>query len=271
MKILDKTDRSPRSLIGAATGGPRCLLLGAGLLVCVALGGVPAWAEHLGPEQGTRKQLIPILATALDQRDQPVGVVAELEVRLESRNDHNGMDVRFHKEPGRFSRTAQVAVVAAIMNIARVAKVNTDSWTVSLSLPNRRATVYGSSLSAMVGLTVLALSQGEVIQPRRVLTGTIDRNGQIGPVGGIALKLKAAKGKHLHRVLVPQEYDVTDGDWSTPFLLHVSPVNTVNSAYQALTDRSFPQFGSVQSGHAGRRPAGLRDEATFPNEPAAPR
>jgi len=35
--------------------------------------------------------------------------------------------------------------------------------------------------------------------------------------------------------LVPSEYDVRDGDWRTPFLMHVSPVGTVDEAYFGLT------------------------------------
>ena len=33
----------------------------------------------------------------------------------------------------------------------------------------------------------------------------------------------------------PGEYDVREADWSTPFLMHVSPVGTVDEAYYGLT------------------------------------
>ncbi len=38
------------------------------------------------------------------------------------------------------------------------------------------------------------------------------------------------------RVVVPEEMDVADADWDTPFLMHISPVGSVGEAYQALTD-----------------------------------
>ena len=119
--------------------------------------------------------------------------------------------------------------------------MSTDSLTISLKVPYRGVTVYGSSLSAMVGLTVVALAHGDFVKPDRVVTGTITRDGHIGPVSGIGLKLQAASTEHLHLVLVPEEYDMADGDWDVPFMLHVSPVGTVRRAYQALTDSEFPQ------------------------------
>jgi len=36
-------------------------------------------------------------------------------------------------------------------------------------------------------------------------------------------------------VFVPSVYDERDGDWRTPFLMHVSPVSTVEEAYLGLT------------------------------------
>lgn len=197
--------------------------------------------------QDLRVQLIPILATTLDRDDQPVGVVAELEVAVEDRHDDKGMNVRFQNQPGRFSRVAQVAVVAAILDVARAANMSTDSLTISLRVPYRGVTVYGTSLSAMVGLTVVALAQGDFVKPDRVVTGTITRDGHIGPVSGIGLKLQAASTEQLHLVLVPEEYDESDGDWAVPFMLHVSPVGTVRRAYQALTDEEFPRAALTRS------------------------
>lgn len=59
-----------------------------------------------------------------------------------------------------------------------------DGWSVTLSIPYPGLTVYGESLSAMVGLTVAALAKGDVITPYHVITGFVTSDGQIGPVGG---------------------------------------------------------------------------------------
>ena len=100
-----------------------------------------------------------------------------------------------------------------------------------------KKTIYGNSLSAMVGLTVIALAKGQTILPDRVLTGGIAPDGRILTVGGIPLKVEAAGLAHLKRVLVPDEISPDDGDWKTPFLMHVSPVSSLQQAYLGLTDK----------------------------------
>lgn len=225
----------------SAPGAGRVWMAAVCAAIAIALAppmGVRAQAQEV---EDLRVQSIPILATTLDGEARPVGVVAELVVTVRDRHDDKGMDVRFQSRPGRFSRMAQVAVLSAILDVARAANLSTDSLTISLTVPYRDVTVYGTSLSAMVGLTVVALAHGDFVKPDRVVTGTITADGHIGPVSGIGLKLQAASVKDLHRVLVPEVYDIADGDWNVPFMLHVSPVDTVRRAYQALTDSEFPQ------------------------------
>jgi predicted S18 family serine protease len=106
---------------------------------------------------------------------------------------------------------------------------------VVLTVPYQGVTVYGASLSAMVGLTVVALAKGDPIPGDRVITGTVTATGEIGPVGGVPLKVKAAYEGHLSRVLIPDEQDIADSDWRTPFLMQVSPVRSLSEAYKALT------------------------------------
>ena len=47
-------------------------------------------------------------------------------------------------------------------------------------------------------------------------------------------------------MLIPEEIDVADGDWRTPFLMQVSPVGTIKKAYRALTDRSLEADSASQ-------------------------
>ncbi len=223
-------------------------MLVGGLVILLVLPLHHASGKTFQSEPHPRMQIIPILATTLDQHSNPIGVVAEIRLSLTNRHDHNGMDIEFQTVPGKFSPAAQIAVLGAIINIARVTHLNTDSLSVSLTVPYQGVTVYGTSLSAMIGVAVVALAHGDFIKPYRVLTGTIAPDGHIGAVAGIDLKLKAAHEHHLRRVLVPDEYDQADGDWNTPFLLHVSPIRSVTTAYRALTDRVFPGESEVDPG-----------------------
>jgi len=182
---------------------------------------------------------VPILGTTLDKHWEQIGVVAEVHIQFERRRDHDGLRLKFHTSPGRFSPGAQRAVQQAINQVVKVSHLDSDSWTVTLTLPYQGLTMYGESLSGMVSLSVLALAKGDPFPRDRVLTGTITPTGQIGVVGGIPLKIEAAHEMHIRTVLIPEELDVADGDWRTPFLMQVSPVGTIKKAYRALTGRSL--------------------------------
>ena len=195
-------------------------------------------AEPIAP--GSIQRLtVPILGTTLNRHWEQVGVVAEVQIQFERRHDHDGLRVQFQRSPGRFSPIAQQAVQQAISQVVKASHLNPESWTVTLTLPYHGLTMYGESLSGMVGLSVLALARGDPLPRDRVLTGTITSTGQIGVVGGVPLKIEAAYQMHLRKVLIPEEIDVADGDWNTPFLMQVSPVGTIQKAYRALTDRSL--------------------------------
>ena len=184
-----------------------------------------------------REQLIHILGTMQGTQSQPIGVVAVVVIGLERRADHHGTEIIFEETSGNFSDRTQGAIMLAIDRTARAAQLNPDSWSVFLSFNTPGMTLHGDSLSAMVGLTVVALAKGDTVQFDRAMTGTVTNDGHIGVVSGIPYKIAAAAHGRMHRVLIPEEADATDPDWRTPFLMHVSPVASVSDAYEALTDR----------------------------------
>ena len=198
---------------------------------------VPVLADTRDPESQNRPNIIPILGTTLDYHSNPIGVVAQIEIEFIERSDKDGLYIRFQNSPGRFSSRAQYAVREAISRIAQAAGLETNSWTVTLTVPYKGITIYGDSLSAMVGLSVVAISKGDPLHPDRAITGTITQDGQIGTVGGIPHKIHAAYALDFQKVLIPEERHVEDGDWRTPFMMQVSPVQTVQKAYLGLTDR----------------------------------
>lgn len=202
------------------------LVLG-GLCSFLAFTEAPALTE-------LREQLIPILGVTMDKK--PIGIVANVILTFQERADHNGLAVHFRSAPGRFSRMAQTAVQQAIYRAAHAAGMAPDSWTVVLSVPYSGVTIYGESLSAMIGVSVLAMAKGESIPSDRVMTGAVTPDGHISPVGSLSLKVAAANDAHLRRVVVPDEIDMADPDWRTPFLMQISPVASISEAYQALTD-----------------------------------
>ncbi len=198
-----------------------------------------ALAEDVGGQGVIHRVTVPILGTTLNRHWEQIGVVAEVQIEFERRYDHDGLRVQFQNSPGRFSPLAQQAVLEAIRQVVKVSHLDSKSWSVTLTLPYQGLTMYGESLSGMVGLSVLALAKGDPVPRGRVLTGTITSNGHIGVVGGVPLKIVAAYEHHLLRVLIPEEIDVADGAWENPFLMEISPVGTIRKAYHGLTDRSL--------------------------------
>jgi hypothetical protein len=178
---------------------------------------------------------IPILGTSINEQYRPVGLVTHVVIDVYERRDHHGLQIQFHTEPGQFSLLARKSTHEAITRALAAAQFPSESLTVLLKFPYSGLTVYRESLSAMVGLSVVAMVKGDHLLEDRVLTGTITERGFIGAVGGLQLKILAAYENHFRRVFVPSEYDVRDGDYRTPFLMHVSPVATVDEAYFGLT------------------------------------
>ena len=180
--------------------------------------------------------IIPILGTTMNEEAEPVGVVAEIHLEFFQRRDHNGLDVQFQTIPGKFSPYAQQSVIQALYRVVDTAALNPDSWTVRFRLPYPGVTLYGESLSAMAALTIVSIAKNEPVDEETVLTGTVTADGHVGTVGGVPLKILAAHEQHFRTVLIPEEPDIADGDWKTPFLMDVRPVSSISKAYLALTN-----------------------------------
>ena len=202
------------------------------LTLCAASTGVAS--PPLGRIQRHQEQQIPILGVMI-QADRPVGTVVMVTVSFAERTDASGLAVTFPGTAGKLSPMAQTSIEQAIYRTARMAGLSPDAWSVAVSVPQSDVTIYGSSLSAMVGLTVIAVAKGQSILPDRAVTGGIAPDGRIITVGGVPLKIEAARAANLKRVLVPEETSVGDDEWRTPFLMHISPVGSVHQAYLGLT------------------------------------
>lgn len=215
--------------------GIDALLLGcAALLLSVVC--LTSVADAAGPDDGPREQYIPLLCVLMEEA--PTGKVTYsgkviyVMVVFTTRDDADGLEVHFTVGPGRFSRMTQTATKQAIMNTARALGLSSDSWSVGLGALEPGLIIDGPSLSAMVGLAVAAMAKGESIPRNRVITGTITSDGHIGPVGGVGLKVLAARQAGLQMVLVPS---VDNRKERAPDVTQVFTVASVRQAYEALT------------------------------------
>ncbi|HEU4684149.1 MAG TPA: S16 family serine protease [Nitrospira sp.] len=204
----------------------RCALLLIGILF--QIGSVPDEAIA-----AVREQFVPILSVTTDER--PTGSVVYVKARFEARPDGEGLVLRFHDSPGRFSTLAQLSTARAIKQAAASLGLSTDSWTIDLRVPYDGVTVSGESLSAMISLTIAALAQGKTVQTGHVLTGTVKPDGAIGPVGGVPFKVQAAKSARLRLVLIPQQQTEHREQPEAESDMRILAVRSIPEALEALT------------------------------------
>jgi len=111
--------------------------------------------------------------------------------------------------------------------------------------------VDGNSSSGLYTVGVLAAILGEDIDPDTAMTGGINPDGTIGPVGGIPHKIRGAAEAGKKAVIIPamQRFDVDLNTGESVDLvelgsslgLEVKPVSTVYEAYELLTGSELPQ------------------------------
>src|SRR5713101_1021332 len=97
----------------------------------------------------------------------------------------------------------------------------------------------GPSAGAAMAVGFIAMFKGEHIQRGIALTGTIEPEGQIGPVGSIPDKIRAAAREGYRIVLVPRG-QIHDARWNLNELgfqlnVTVKEVDTIDEAYQLMT------------------------------------
>ncbi|HKP00087.1 MAG TPA: S16 family serine protease [Nitrospiraceae bacterium] len=97
----------------------------------------------------------------------------------------------------------------------------------------------GPSAGAAMAVGFIAMFKGDHVQRGIALTGTFEPGGQIGPVGGIPDKIRAAAREGYGTVLVPRG-QIHDPQWNLnelSFQLNVTvkEVDTIDEAYQLMT------------------------------------
>ncbi len=109
----------------------------------------------------------------------------------------------------------------------------------------------GPSAGALMTVGVLAALRGDSVREDATMTGTINPDGTIGPVGGIPQKLEgaAAAGKTLVLVPVGQryDYDINEGRFvdlvekGRKLGIEVREVSNIYEAYELLTGSPLPR------------------------------
>ncbi len=101
----------------------------------------------------------------------------------------------------------------------------------------------GPSAGAITCVGFIALLRGDPIRRGVAMTGTIQPDGRIGPVGAIPDKIRAAAREGYRTVLVPQGQN-HDSQWNLEKLglelnVTVKEVGTIDEAYELMTGRKL--------------------------------
>src|SRR3972149_4733130 len=117
--------------------------------------------------------------------------------------------------------------------------------------PGGGGKVDGNSSSGLYTVGVLAAILGEDIDAHTAMTGGINPDGTIGPVGGIPHKVQGVADAGKTRVIIPamQRFDTDNNTGESVDLVElgntlgveVLPVSTVYEAYEILTGSELPQ------------------------------
>jgi hypothetical protein len=125
-------------------------------------------------------------------------------------------------------------------------------WRVSYDVPGR---IDGPSAGGLMTSTLLSGIYGVEMLPKVTMTGTINPDGSIGPVGGIYHKLAGAQAKGMRKVLIPagQRMEEQKDGSRTDLVkrgqklgIEVVEVADVRQAFAHLTGKSLPSLPDQQ-------------------------
>lgn len=177
----------------------------------------------------------------------PVGGTSTVRVHVEP-NDLGDLRVGFFEsEVGGTGEQWQTAGWMAVITSALMLGIDPSAFEFSFDVAGR---IDGPSAGGLMTVAVLANFLGDQIDPSVTMTGTINPDGTIGPVGGIPHKIAGAAEAGKTTVLVPsgQRFDYDYGLEQSVDLVQVGLDNgvevilvpDVHTAYQLLTGSSLP-------------------------------
>lgn len=149
------------------------------------------------PESESPTGMAVVTLPAVDQNGK--GVATELEVAITEGDGKilvNIINLLFWVDTQNSIRTAE--------GVAReITGMDMSGYDIRYSIASNASVVEGSSAGAAITIATVAAVKGVELNPDVMISGTIDSDGNIGPVGGILQKAEAAKEKGATVFLVP--------------------------------------------------------------------
>ncbi len=186
-----------------------------------------------------------------DQAGKMVGATNYLVIQIDRLSDVSGPRVQFDewsRSLGIFRGAAvspdwKEAALAAIAAAARATDEDPRTWLVTVKNVSTAYITDGPSASATLAVALTTAVRHTKILPNVALTGGIERDGRITPVGGIPEKLQGAAAAGITTVLIPKDQSRTR-DWdvrplSESLRIAVFEVGTLREAYEKMTGQEL--------------------------------
>ena len=203
---------------------------------------------------GTQSNVVTLNAPAVD--NQGNGVVTQLRVEARPGSGRTLVDINGIL----FFVDTQNSIQTARAVAENYTHTNLSDVDLVYSVETNASVIEGPSAGAALTISTIAALEGKQLNHNVVITGTINPDGTIGPVGGIAAKVNASKDVGASLFLVPEgqgsqttytpvqncqqigmitycttEYKASKIDMSKDFGIDVKEVNSIQDA--------LPYFG----------------------------
>ncbi len=136
----------------------------------------------------------------------------------------------------------------AVLIASMLSGIDPTNYEFTFSVGGR---IDGPSAGALMTIGVLAALRGDTPRPEATMTGTINPDGTVGPVGGIPQKMQGAarKGKKLVLVPIGQRYDQDENTKQMVDVvaegnnlgMNVQEVGNIYDAYQQIVGKPLPR------------------------------
>ena len=173
-------------------------------------------------------------AIEIDRLSEPIGLVVQFN---EGSRAYGVLKGRALEQDSK--EAARTAVLAA----CRILEEDPRTWRVTFKEVSNAYLIGGPSAGGAIAVALIAAVRGVSIIPGIAMTGAIDGNGRILPVGDLPIKIQAAAAAGLSTVLIPVGQARTR-DWDLWLLseslgVTVVEVSTIMDAYEKMTGRNF--------------------------------
>lgn len=177
------------------------------------------------------------------------GGMSSVTVRIRPANPPGELRVgMFEEEVGGTGSQWRATGWEAVMIASMLTGIDPTDYEFSFSVGGM---IDGPSAGTLMTVGVLAALRGDTPRPEATMTGTINPDGSVGPVGGIPHKIDGAAKKGKKLVLVPigqrfnrdmnQNKDVDVIEFGKSLGVEVREVGNVYDAYEQIVGKALPR------------------------------